>query len=245
MASRCAVFHNLVVCPLNEQDKLRALSEEAEDKNILRLQYGTHIILVIAWLKQKIELGSTDLVKIMEGDPRSKATARLLWRVALDSTVAGEKPLVFGGNIILPKGEHILLTEVTQALQLLDPNHPIQVFLRDICKRHYTVNYIDYKGLDKLIELIKFPVTSIAALILSLGYKYIMENQFIDKGVIVGTTNSDSHEICIIYGKGRYKIMPFNTFMFLASQDALMTPLSEYEACQLGIFTNHTCKEAE
>lgn len=243
MTGKCAVLHNLITCPLNERDRLEELAKEADIQDILGLQYGTHIILIIAWLRQKIELKSADIESLMSGNPRSKATARRLWKIALSATVPGERALVFGGNIILPKGEHILLAEVTQALQLLNPEHPIQILLQDVCKKHYTINYLDYKGLEELIQLIKFPITSLAALILSLGYKYLVGNQYLDKGIIIGTTNSNSHEMCALYGRGKYKIMPFNTFMFLASQDALTTPLSEYEACQLGVFTNHISKE--
>lgn len=239
MDEKCTAKHDLIMCSLRDTESLRDLAGKTKLPSAINLKYGTHIVLLVSWLKQKIELGSQDILNLMQDSPRDKSTARALWEIAKRDTVYERQTMVFGGNLILPAKDKIRLKDVTTVLQLLDSAHPIQVYLENICKKHFTVNYLDYRGLAELIALIDFPIPSIAALIKCLGYTYIEDNPYLGKGVIIGVSDAKQHTVCVYYDKGKFKVMPMQTLGYLASRDALDAPLTSYEAYQLQVYTNH------
>ena len=237
------IYHDIITCSVKDTARMEKLADSSKIVALKDLKFGLHVVVVISWIQQKFRLQSSDIGKLMKEDPLKRATAKKVWNLAVEATVKGDKTAVLGGNIILPKGESIKLYEVEKALQLLNPKHPIRVLLSSICSKHFTVNYLDVKGLEDLVKLIDFPIPSISALIKSLGYHYLIENPYIQDGIVIGRTENDDHQVCILYSGTKFKVLPFNSFMFLASQQALTVPLSNYEACQLEVYTNHICKE--
>lgn len=239
MNEKCTAKHELITCPLNDTETLRLLAERAGVPNVVNLKYGTHVILLISWLKQKIELKSLDILQLMQDSPRDKSTARELWEIAKRDTINEKHTAVLGGNLVLPAKDKIRLKDVTAMLKLLDPAHPVQKWLEGVCKKHFTVNYLDYRGLEELVTLIDFPIPSIAALIRCLGYIYVEDNPYLDKGIVIGVSDPVQHTVCAYYDKGKFKIMPVQTLGYLAACDAITAPLTSYEAYQLQVYTNH------
>lgn len=237
------IYHDIITCSFENKEKVKAYALAAKMPELTNIKYGLHIVVIVEWLQMKFRFNSSDIAEVMQNDPLKRTTARQVWNIITEATVHSDKTAVLGGNIILPKGDRIKLTEVEKALQLLNPRHRIREYLTDICGQHFSVNYLDYKGLQELVSMIDFPIPSIGALIKSLGYHYVMSSPYADKNIFIGRVECDTNRIWVMYGANKYKLMPFTTFTYLVAQQALELPLTEYEAYQLNICTNHISKE--
>lgn len=234
--------HKIIMCSLADKAQVSKLACEAKLPEYTNLKHGYHVVTLLAWLRMKVELNSQDLDIIMG---QSKGLAEITGRVTeLIHTsvvrVAGlEKPVVFGGNILLKPKEAILKTEVAKAVKLFCSQHPLNDYLAHICKSHYTINYLDQTKLNKLLILIDFPIPSVCALLTALGYQYIAENPYLSDGIVVGVVNPETMSLYCGYDKGKFKILSYEVFCRLAAEGMLKVPLTQLETAQLQVFTNH------
>lgn len=218
-----------------------ARHKELQDLPFSRFAYGWGVICCIAWLRQKQTLKCADVDAIINSELSIDSKCLKLANILRKSTIVylSDKPELVGGNLFVPETVVITKTDMIKAFCCLYSKTGIASFLAPM--KEHGVNALCRTGLKELINMIDFPIPSLACLVSALGFPYVTEQPHLAEGIMISRADSDTTPICVMYGPNLryYKILSFSQYFELVSAGTLAEPITILESVDGNIITNN------
>lgn len=284
MVERYSNYHAMIMSPLGdwgstaEKDRYNFLCncDEGKQCGFNLLTFGYEVVTAYIWLKTKFDSNSADMKSLMSSGDRSLGTLsamlkkRLIQDLIVDKSITA--PYVVGGNIIVPPNVKITVQHLVRAYELLcnRKKDPLIKFLDSMCHKSGgqigSINSIVYTPasdlkktkkvyLEKLIDLIDFPIPSIYVLLKTLGYNYFPGNPYLDADneygkcqcIIGGLVDDEGEErwFRLYYTDAtakqpfsKYKFIPESLLVQMIMDNSAFQAMDRLDAQELGIITN-------
>lgn len=238
--------HQIIITPLNSPDVESMLKDPyVRDTGFGSLSFGWGVIILVAWISQKVLLRCKDIESILGSSRTIQSQATSICRLASEALVRREvhEPIIVGGNIIAAKDFSITKQDAVKALDLI-LNPVISEKLKRI-RGTAGINKICATNLAGLIKLIDFPIPSISMLLKTLEYNYLVTQPFIDKGIVLSEYTKASGVVAILYGPKlcKYKYMRLETYAAFANWGILDQPMSSIDTALYSVETNDLVEE--
>lgn len=285
MIERYSNYHSMIMSPLGDwqtttqKDTYNFLCNCTEGKtcHFGTLAFGYEVLTAYIWLKYKFESNSADM-KSLQTNTSEKSlgtlSAMLKKRFQQDVLISKKTstPCVIGGNIVLPPGIKITVRHLLRAYNLLcnKKQDPLIRFLDNVCHKTNgqvgSINSIVYTPLaelrknnktylERLIEIVDFPIPSIYVLLKTLGYSYFPGNPYLDSDneygkcqcIIGGLADTQSGErwFRLYYTDAaskqpfsKYKFLPESLLLSMILDNTAFQPMDRLDAQELNIITN-------